>query len=148
MNVIDIGNMVLNAKQERLSDYAMVAIMAALIASRADEKPVLNTAAMIIKNRLKEHGFGHVADDSAIMYFGNIADRPGIAILYAAALVAAYYRQNERQVTLEDICTEHFAIGFPTNDSLLEVWDKQKDGGSNLLDRATTWEVYNKEMLS
>lgn len=86
--------------------------------------------------------FGFPVTDAALLMVGQLCDRPGNIVLYCAVLKTLADRLG-RAATISDLC-EAFPWGFPDNDALTAIWDRQKardgNGPDNWLDRAEAWQ--------
>jgi hypothetical protein len=60
---------------------------------------------------------------------------PGIAVMYTYALRYWQMTHEDREITMEVLGEEIFPLGLPTHDELLRLWELQKEGGANMLDR-------------
>jgi len=83
-----------------------------------------------------------VCPDSLIM-FSYLSDRPGMAVLYAYALVR-YTSENGKFSLLEDI-PRVFEHGLPTEEYAHSLWDEQKyfnGAKDNFLDTPEAWEIF------
>ena len=63
-----------------------------------------------------------------------MADTPGEAVMWAIAVVRLYQRTG-KPGTLASIMEHYGRKGLPTKARLNAVWDAQKIGGANMLDR-------------
>jgi hypothetical protein len=89
-----------------------------------------------IKNR-----FTVELSEPATLFVSLIISSAGEAIMYLTYIQYKAKKENIRRVTLESLC-HWFPIGFPTQDSLRDIWDSQKvkrpddftSGSDNLLD--------------
>ncbi len=71
---------------------------------------------------------------SGFVLAAMMADSPGEAVMWASAVVRLYQRTG-KPVTLAGIMEHYGRKGMPTKARLHTVWDAQKIGGANMLDR-------------
>ena len=78
----------------------------------------------------------------ALTFLSSMADRPGIAVMYAAAYLALS-KLKDHPATLADLCSlDAFGMGFPTEEELDRIWNEQKATGQrsdNWLDHNEAW---------
>ena len=60
-----------------------------------------------------------------------LSDRPGMAVMYLYYLKSK--TQDDSEVTMATI-TNLFPLGFPSDDEMSKLWEKQKIGSTNMLD--------------
>lgn len=85
----------------------------------------------LVNQRLPE---GFEVDGKLLLLVGDLTKgSPGNGVMWAFTL----YKNN-----LKDIneFVDAFPNGFPTDEAYHECWLNQKDGGTNLLDKRSTWE--------
>jgi hypothetical protein len=78
----------------------------------------------------------------SLLFLGYLCDTPGKAVMWAHAIVQKT-RQVGAAITVNDLATEYFPMGFPTEEFLHRNWDNQKGPrGStvdNWLDTESAW---------
>ena len=92
--------------------------------------------------------------NQVLLFLAALANSPGIAVMYVAALKVISERYDNKKVSLREFC-ESFPIGFPVNKDLAKIWEAQKLSAEemvaykeryntstvmdNLLDHADRW---------
>lgn len=94
----------------------------------------------VMRKRLE---FFHIPYNSiALTFLSTMADRPGTAVMYAAAYLALS-KLKDHPATIKDLCSlDAFGMGFPTEEELNHIWDGQKAIGErpdNWLDHNEAW---------
>jgi hypothetical protein len=99
-------------------------------------------AYQVLDKRLKAMiGRPDVVAPWAKVFVSNLCDRVGTVVLYAAALGTMYKQNGFRTVDFTVLTRRHyFGNGFPTEKSLEDIWDRQKNGGGNYIDIPSAWE--------
>lgn len=97
-------------------------------------------AMSITHNRIKQfHTF--TANNAVLMFMGCMIESPGIAVEYCNYMQYKCWQRGIKHIDMETFSRCIFPMGFFSEDTLREMWDKQKiipkDGGSlaNMLDR-------------
>lgn len=96
-------------------------------------------ATAIIHNRIKQfHTF--TANNAVLMFLGCMIESPGIAVEYCNYMQYKCWQRGIKHIDMETFSRYIFPMGFFSEETLREMWDKQKiipkDGGSlaNMLD--------------
>ena len=96
-------------------------------------------AMSLVHNRIKQfHTF--TANNAVLMFLGCMIDRPGIAVEYCNYMQYKCWQHGIKHVDMESFSRYIFPMGFFSEDTLHEMWNKQKiipkDGGAlgNMLD--------------
>lgn len=80
------------------------------------------------------------------LFLVYISQVPAIAVMYIWHLQYWGYKNHNDKVDLEVMCEEIFPFGFPSKESMMEIWDGQKVmtqeiiGSDNLVDYSTAGE--------
>ena len=96
-------------------------------------------AAAILNERVKS-SHTYTLELSVLVFFGAILDRPGIVVQYANYMQYKCWQHGIKHVDMESFSRYIFPMGFFSEDTLHEMWEKQKiipkDGGAlaNMLD--------------
>ena len=135
----EIGQQVIDAKPRRkINDIEARTILAlASVHAMAGNDGDLREAALklvvidlkrdvpfydIIEKRLQ---LGNTDVESGVILMASISsDRPGMAVMYAAA-IRCIFEKNGRRVTVLDYLNA-FVDSFPTTEALHDVWNGQK----------------------
>ena len=79
-------------------------------------------------------------DKASILLISLSCSTPGAAVMYAYYVVYKMKEEGINELSIDRLCLDIFPIGFFSEESLHEYWDKQKVnpgknlGGDNLLD--------------
>ena len=96
-------------------------------------------AAAILNERVKS-SHTYTLELSGQVFFGAILDRPGIVVQYANYMQYKCWQHGIKHIDMESFSRYIFPMGFFSEDTLHEMWEKQKiipkDGGAlgNMLD--------------
>jgi hypothetical protein len=144
MTAIEVGTAMLAAKQHPMTAEQTKLFMQMTFMDRdfnAEPKEGLGLAFKIIQKRLNAHNVE--VETRVKLFISTLCNTPAVAVMYCAAIKALYERNGKKKVTFNDF-TDGFAMGFPSDESMLEIWDRQKvyDGQwpDNWLDRAASWQ--------
>jgi len=84
--------------------------------------------------RTRSESIGLKINQPAIFLISFVAEGiPGTIIMFLYFL-RHFQINNNNEITIDLIAREIFPFGFPSKESLSELWDEQKIGGDNLLD--------------
>lgn len=144
VTAVDLGNAMINERFTRQMSKDETNIMVNLIMSRGSFKfkpeDDLPFSVKVALAHLSAHNVLYT--DETVLMVSALCDRPGTVVMYCAVL-KALEKKNGRAATLDDLCKE-FPMGFPTEDALHSIWERQKarDGQypDNFLDRSSAWE--------
>lgn len=104
------------------------------------EKPFLYA---LIEKRVK-FAFQYKIDDArVILLISLVAKSPGTAVLYLWYLQYLAKRDKIEVISMDYFIETGFPFGFPTDESLHQIWDNQKFINGNLVDHAQ----YGKSLL-
>lgn len=99
-----------------------------------DKQPLYD----IIEKRIKYVYTFKVVDARVILFLACVTKRAGISVMYLAYLQYICKKQNIRELSFDKLTMDIFPDGFPKEEALKYVWDKQKvkrdSGSDNLLD--------------
>lgn len=139
---MEVGQELVRAKQEPADNDLLRAMLLFYPLENAKQpipqELVDTTAFQIVRKRCAFHNVE--ATDHVVAMVALLCDRPGTAVLYAAALFYMH-RKAQRPVNL-DVFTTYFAHGFPGEADLHRIWLEQKGAqawGGNYLDSAEAW---------
>ena len=96
-------------------------------------------AAAILNERVKS-SHTYTLELSVLVFFGAILDRPGIVVQYANYMQYKCWQHGIKNVDMESFSRYICPMGFFSEETLHEMWEKQKiipkDGGglANMLD--------------
>jgi hypothetical protein len=100
-----------------------------------DPEPLLDCFSVgVLKSRSKSIGL-NIGGFALMTIAGLTRENPGVCVMYAYALRYWQMTHEDREVTTMILGEEIFPEGFPTWDELMRLWDMQKEGGRNMLDR-------------
>ncbi len=149
---IEVGNDMLKAKPVRTMTRAEAEILLALTMITKSGRSFADALAgglakgipmpptyEILSKRLDYHKVPY--DAAAAFWLSSCSDRPGTAVLYAAALAALAHRNGNKAASFDDV-VDAFAMGVPDEPALQKVWESQKRPGhvpDNWLDDPEAW---------
>lgn len=112
----------------------MIQLMLSDVNIPEDERPFLY---QLIEKRIK-HCFSYeINDPKLILFLCILTETPGNAIMYLTYLQYWCKKNDVKELTFHNFCSEIFPVGFPSEDDLQKLWDSQKvnvGGSDNLLD--------------
>lgn len=146
MHVNQIAEEMFRVKHEKMSTQQSEIFLNMWIAERLKDslpKEIIESFPFqVMKKRLVSHYGKQVATDSVLAFLSiGVASSVGEVVMYAGAVAAMYAEHHgEHIITMEDVA-DKFAMGFPSKDTLEVIWEMQKIGGDNSLDRSDMWPV-------
>lgn len=139
-NVRDIGEAMIAAKVEQMTDDTSKMFLTCLMMQKArEELPGEFTQGFsyqVLSKRLAYHGVP--ATPYAMAFFCAQAINVGTLILYATVLKVLSERNGGQEVTIDDIA-KAFPWGFPTEEEVHRIWEAQKVGRNNMVDQEAAW---------
>lgn len=139
---VEIGNEMLGANVRPLTENETKSLLSLIMFDQVKEPlpPEIKEMFMYQVCHQRLEAFGVPVHEIVPAYITILSDRPGIAVLYAAA-IKAIYEQNKREVNLNDMINA-FPWGVPTEEELHKIWDGQKCHDrqpDNWLDHGEAW---------
>ena len=94
----------------------------------------------VLKKRIEAGPFTYSLTNSAFVFIESILDNFGTSTMICAYLQYISHKTGKNVLGLNEICKDAFPLGFPGEEDLQKLWDKQKIQG--VPDNALDYNIY------
>lgn len=110
-----------------ITKYFIVCAMAndAEVKIAIDEIKKANICYGIFKERINPT-FKITVEDKVIMFLAVVVGSPAETIMYGTYISYVALKHNRKNIDFNFFAEEIFPFGFPSEESMMEMWDKQK----------------------